>query len=348
MPEARISNLGPTPGDRGEAPGVARPGIAGRLFEGGRLYVWLAGVLALVPLFNSDPYFIHILILCLMHAALASSWNLLCGYTGLFSFGHQAFFGLGAYASALLAMKVGLAPWLGLFVGGAVAAAAGFLIALPCLRLRAPPYIAIATLGFAEICRFTAMNLVGLTRGELGLWGIPELPALRLVGAAQLTFTARRVPYFYVIFVLYLGMMAWFYWLLRSPFGLALKSIRDSQDAAESLGVDIIRTKLLAFVSSSFLAGVVGSFYAHYVLILTPSSVLSVAVMIEIVAMTLVGGLGTFAGPTMGAFALTLMLEYLRALGDYRLLIYGALLVVIILFMPEGVVRRILPRRVTL
>lgn len=333
----------------GSAAAVAgRRAWLARLVEGGRLYAWLVGLVALVPLANPDPYFVHILVLSLMHAALASSWNLLCGYAGLFSFGHQAFFGLGAYASALLAMKAGLTPWLGLFAGGAAAALAGLLIALPCLRLRAPPYIAIATLGFGEICRFTGMNLVGLTRGELGLWGIPAFPTVALPGLPRIAFAANRLPYFYVMLALFVGMMAGIRWVLRSPFGLALKSIRESQDAAESLGVDVVRTKVLIFTGTSFLAGVVGSFYAHYVLILTPSSVLSVAVMVEVVAMTLVGGLGTFLGPAAGAFGITLVLEYLRALGEYRLLIYGVLLVLIILFMPEGVVRRVLPRRMLL
>lgn len=319
-----------------------------RALDGGGVYLVLAGLLALVPLVNSDAYFVHILTLSLMHSALASSWNLICGYTGLFSFGHQAFFGLGAYVSSLMAMKAGLSPWLGLVVGGGVAAAAGFVIALPCLRLRAPPYIAIATLGFAEICRFTAMNLVGLTRGELGLWGIPEMTPVPVPGVGQVSFTGQRVPYFYLMLAIYVAMMALLYWLVRSPLGLALKSVRDSEDAAESLGVDIVRTKILIFVLSSFLAGVVGAFYAHYVLILTPSSVLSVGVMIEIVAMTLIGGLGTFLGPTVGAFGITLLLEYMRVLGDYRLLIYGALLIAIILFIPEGIAKRLLPRRVAL
>jgi len=323
----------------------ARLALPARLVEGGRAYFWVAAAIAVVPAISADPYFIHILILSMMHAALVSSWNLLTGYAGLFSFGHQAFFGLGAYVSALMAMRLGLSPWLTLFAGGVVAAGAGLLIALPCLRLRAPPYIAIATLGFAEICRFVATNLVGLTRGELGLWGIPEMTALTVPGVGTLSFTGQRVPYFYLMLGLWVAIMALLYRLIRSPFGLALKSVRDSQDAAESLGVDITRTKVAAFVISAFLAGLVGSFYAHYVLILTPSAVLSVGVMVEIVAMTLVGGLGTFLGPTLGAFTLTLMLEYLRALGEYRLLIYGALLIVIILFMPEGAVQRLLPRR---
>lgn len=336
----------PPPTGATEARAVAtRAALPARLVRGPRAYLWLIAVVALVPAVAPDPYVIHIVTLALMHAALTSSWNLLTGYAGLFSFGHQAFFGLGAYVSALMAMRLGLSPWLTLPLGGVLAAAGGFLIALPCLRLRAPPYIAIATLGFAEICRFTTTNLVDLTRGELGLWGIPEMTAIPVPGLGKISFIGERVPYFYLMLALYVATMALLYRLVRSPFGLALKSVRDSQDAAESLGVDITRAKVAAFVISSFLAGVVGAFYAHYVLILTPSAVLSVGVMVEIVAMTLVGGLGTFLGPTIGAFTLTLVLEYLRVLGEYRLLIYGVLLIVIILFMPEGVARRVLPRR---
>ncbi|MBI4519987.1 MAG: branched-chain amino acid ABC transporter permease [Gemmatimonadetes bacterium] len=311
------------------------------------VYLGVAILVALVPLVGPDPYTVHVLTLCLLYAALSSSWNLVSGYAGLFSFGHQAFFGLGAYVSALLAMKAGVAPWLGLVIGGGAAGAAGLLIALPCLGLRAPPYVAIATLGFAEICRFITMNLVGLTRGELGLGGIPEMPAVHLPLFGTLSFGARGLPYFYLILVIYVGVMAVLYRLVRSPLGLALKAVRDSQDAAESLGVNVKRTKLIVFGLSSVIAGVTGAFYAHYVLILTPSSVFSVPIMVEIVAMTLIGGLGTFVGPSVGAFAVTLLLEYLRVLGDYRLLIYGTLLIVLILLMPAGVVRRILGQRVS-
>lgn len=309
------------------------------------VYLGVAILVALVPLVGPDPYTVHVLTLCLLYAALSSSWNLVSGYAGLFSFGHQAFFGLGAYVSALLAMKAGISPWLGLLLGGACAAIAGLAIALPCLRLRAPPYVAIATLGFAEICRFTAMNLVWLTRGELGLGGIPEMPAIAVPGIVSLSFSARRLPYFYLMLLIYLIVMTGMYLLVRSPFGLALKAVSDSQDAAESLGVDVSRVKIIAFAASAIIAGIIGAFYAHYVLILTPSSVFSVAVMVEILAMTLIGGQGTFVGPTVGAFVVTLLLESLRVLGEYRLLIYGALLIVLILFMPEGLVRRVLGRR---
>lgn len=298
-------------------------------------------VLALLPLWLRDPYLTHVLVLSMMHAVLASSWNLLVGYGGIFSFGHQAFFGLGCYVSALLAMQAGVNPWLGLLVAGVSAAALGAFIALPTLRLRAAPYIAIATMGFAEITRIVAQNLVDLTRGELGLWGIPPLPDIGPLSFAG----GNRTAYYYVILVLFTATLGALWYLVRSSFGLALVAVRESQDAAESLGVDLTRYKVAAFVISSFFAGVVGAFYAHYILILTPSSVLSVGVMVEIVAMTMVGGLGTLLGPVAGAFALTLALEQMRILGDWRLLIYGATLVGLIMFMPEGVVRRLLPGR---
>jgi branched-chain amino acid transport system permease protein len=298
-------------------------------------------VLALLPLWLRDPYLTHVLVLSMMHAVLASSWNLLVGYGGIFSFGHQAFFGLGCYVSALLAMQAGVNPWLGLLVAGVSAAALGAFIALPTLRLRAAPYIAIATMGFAEITRIVAQNLVDLTRGELGLWGIPPLPDVGPLSFAG----GNRTAYYYVILVLFTATLGALWYLVRSSFGLALVAVRESQDAAESLGVDLTRYKVAAFVISSFFAGVVGAFYAHYILILTPSSVLSVGVMVEIVAMTMVGGLGTLLGPVAGAFALTLALEQMRILGDWRLLIYGATLVGLIMFMPEGVVRRLLPGR---
>ncbi|MGE5254544.1 MAG: branched-chain amino acid ABC transporter permease, partial [Planctomycetaceae bacterium] len=268
------------------------------------------------------------------------------GYTGIFTFGHQAFFGLGAYVSSLLAMKAGLSPWLGLLAGGIAAALVGFLIGLPCLRLRAAPYIAITTLAFSEIARIVCMNLVGLTRGELGLWGIPEFPEVPLPGGLAITFAGGdRTGYYYVILMIFLVTIGLIAWMLRSPVGLAFRAVRDEQDAALSLGIDTTRFKLLAFISSSFFAGVAGAFYAHYILILTPTSVMSVGVMTEIIAVTLVGGLGTFWGPVIGAFSLTALLEYLREFGEYRFMIYGAMLVATILFMPKGVSSKLFPEK---
>jgi len=294
-------------------------------------------ILTIVPIFVRDPYIINVLIISLIFAVLAASWNIICGYTGIFTFGHQAFFGIGGYVSALLAMKAGISPWLGLIIGGMIAAFLGFLIGLPCLRLRAAPYVAIMTLAFSEITRITCMNLVGLTRGELGLWGIPNFPDIHVPFIGVISFAGGvRLPYYYLILVIFTLAMLSFYFLLKSHIGLALRSVRDSQDAAESLGINITYYKLLSFITSAFFAGMVGSFYAHYILILTPTSIFPVGLMIEILAITLIGGLGTFLGPLLGALLLTVGLEYLRFLGDYRLMTYGVLLVLVIIFMPQG------------
>jgi branched-chain amino acid transport system permease protein len=312
----------------------------------GKVLTAAGAVLLVLPLFIEDPYIMNIVILSLLFGVLACSWNLICGYTGIFTFGHQAFFGLGAYVSALLSMKMNLSPWLGLPVGGIAAALVGLLIGLPCLRLRAAPYIAITTLAFAEIARIVCMNLVGLTRGEMGLWGIPAFPDLTLPGGLEISFSGGdRTGYYYIILIVFVISAALIGWLMRSYVGLAFRAIREEQDAAVSLGIDRTKYKLLAFIISSFLAGVAGSFYAHYILILTPSSVFSVGVMSEIIAVVLVGGLGTFWGPIIGAFSLTVLLEYLRAFGEYRFMIYGAMLVATIMFMPKGVASKLFPEK---
>jgi branched-chain amino acid transport system permease protein len=303
-------------------------------------------LLLVFPVFVEDPYIMNIVILSLLFAVLACSWNLICGYTGIFTFGHQAFFGIGAYVSALLAMKAGLSPWLGLLAGGIAAGLIGLLIGLPCLRLRAAPYIAITTLAFSEIARIVCMNLVGLTRGELGLWGIPEFPEIPLPGGWVINFAGgERTGYYYVLLIIFFFTLGVIGWMMRSYIGLAFRAVRDEQDAALSLGVDTTRFKLLAFIASSFFAGVAGAFYAHYILILTPTSVMSVGVMTEIIAVTLVGGLGTFWGPVIGAFSLTALLEYLREFGEYRFMIYGAMLVATIMFMPKGVWSKLFPEK---
>lgn len=304
-----------------EGPPTSRATALGSVWRS----TWWVLALAVVPLVYPDSYLLHLMIIAMDLAVLASSWNLLLGYTGIFSFGHQAFFGLGAYVSALLTMHGGVSPWLGMPVAGMVSAIISPVIALPCLRLRGAPYISIATLSFAEICRITAMNLVGITRGELGLWGIPAL----IQGGS-------RVPFYYIMLAI-LTLTQWtVVAIVQSNLGLAFRSVRDSEAAAEALGVDISQTQTLAFVISSFIAGVAGAFHAHYLQILTPSSVLSVELMVRIVMVTLLGGLGTYIGPVLGAFGLTLGLEHIRFLGDYRFLVYGGSIVLLILFVPEG------------
>lgn len=300
------------------------------------------GVIAamlILPLISQDTYLLHVMILAMIFGIFASAWNFVTGFAGLKTFGHHAFFALGAYTSALIGIHLGLSAWLTIWIGGLIAAIAGLFIGLPILRIRSMPHVAIVTLGFAEIVRITLSNLTEITRGELGLWGIPAFDSFNLPGLGQVVFSpAHKVPYYYLAFALLLLSVAAITLLMRSKTGLSLIAMRDGEDAAESLGINLTRQKLKVFVVSSFLVGVAGAFYAHYISILTPAAVGGVDLMILIIAMVLVGGLGTLSGPLVGALVLTILVEFLRDLDTFRMLVYGAIIIFSVMFLPKGLV----------
>jgi len=281
-------------------------------------------IFALLPLVARDPYLLHLLILSFVFSVLTSSWNLLFGFMGVYSFGHQAFFGIGAYITGILVVKSISSSWAGILLGGIGAALISLVISWPTFRLRGP-YVAIVTLAFAEVLRITCANWVNLTRGQLGL----SVPAL-------FSGTSRIAPY-YVILVIFAATWIILSTLMESFLGLGIIAIRESQEAAESLGVDVVKFKRLAFILTSFLAGIAGAFYAHYIGILTPD-VMGTGVIFGILVMGLFGGIGTLNGPILGAFVLTFLAEYLREFGNYRFLIYSLIIVFIVLFLPGGLV----------
>lgn len=299
--------------------------------------------LVLFPLFGKSPYSYHIFIIAMFFAMLASSWNILNGFAGIKSLGHHALFGLGAYVSAILSMKANIDPWIAVFIGGLVATVVGTFLALPVLRLRAVAYIAILTLAFAEIMKLTANNLIDLTRGQLGLSGIPSMTAINLPWLEINFNLANRLNSYYLTLLL-LVIVVWVtYRISKSSFGLGLKAMSQSQDAAESLGVNVVKYKLIVFAVTSFIAGVIGGFYAHYLRVLTPDSVMNIQVMIELLAITFIGGVGTILGPVLGAFVIILGLEYTRFFGEFRMMAYGLFLIIIIMWMPGGIIRRLFP-----
>ncbi|PVA10961.1 hypothetical protein DC366_04020 [Pelagivirga sediminicola] len=296
-------------------------------------------VMLLLPMVTQDTYLLHVLILAMVFGIFASAWNFVTGFAGLKTFGHHAFFALGAYGSALIGINLGLSAWLTIWLGGLIAALAGLFIGLPILRIRSMPHVAIVTLGFAEIVRITLSNLTDITRGELGLWGIPVFDGFTVPGLGEVVFSpADKVPYYYLAFALLLLSVGVITALMRSKTGLSLIAMRDGEDAAESLGINLTRQKLQVFVVSSFLVGVAGAFYAHYITILTPAAVAGVDLMILIIAMVLVGGLGTLSGPLVGALVLTILVEFLRDLDTFRMLVYGAIIILSVMFLPKGLV----------
>ncbi len=299
----------------------------------------LIGITALIvlPIFVKDAYFLHILILAMLFAIFASSWNLVTGFGGLKTFGHHAFFGIGAYVSALLAINFGLSPWLTMWIGGLSAAFIGVLLALSILRIRSVPHVAIVTLAFAEIIRMVSSNLKEITRGEMALWGIPTFDTISLPLISPITFgVGEKVSFYYLILILFVVSILIFYRLIQSKIGLAIVAIRESQESAASLGVNVNYYKLVIFSISAFVVGVCGAFYAHYILVITPSVVMGSDLMISIIAIVLIGGLGTISGPIIGAFVLILGAEGIRFLGEYRMLFYGSMIMLIVMFLPRG------------
>ncbi len=295
--------------------------------------------LFLLPVFIQDRYFMHVLIMAGIFTIMALSWNLLAGYTGQLNLGHAAFFGIGAYTSALLAMHWGISPWIGLFAGGLVASFFGFLLGFPSLRLSGP-YLAITTIGFAEILRLVAVNWVELTRGSLGLSSIPLLTPIR-IGDWSMKFYYEK-DYYYVVLLGVLLTLFCIRRLIRSEFGITLQALRDDETGAQSIGINTSSYKIVVFTISAFFAGFAGALFAHYTRLVSPE-MLALHTTFDTLTMVMVGGLGTIAGPIFGAVALTFMSEGLRYFQDMlqmdiRLVIYGILLILTILYMREGLV----------
>ena len=305
-----------------------------------RRLLWIAGSLLVLSVLNVvlpqllNPYMFQILILCGINVVLAVSLNLINGFTGQFSIGHAGFMAIGAYGSAMFSLHVGqrwvsaataagvpdlvaqgAALLIALILGGLLAAIAGYLVGLPSLRLRGD-YLAIVTLGFGEIIRVVILNVnaVGAARG---LPGIPHWANFFWVGLSVLAVILLSVH------------------LAHSSYGRALFAIRDDEVAAEALGVDTTRYKVLAFVIGAFFAGVAGGLFAHYLSYLNPNS-FTFLKSIEVIAMVVLGGMGSVSGAVLAAILLTVLPEVLRPVKDYRMVIYSLMLIILMITRPQG------------
>jgi branched-chain amino acid transport system permease protein len=282
-----------------------------------------AGLLSLLPL-GLGVYHLHVMIVSLFYVMMASSWNLLAGYTGQVSFAHAAFAGIGAYTSGILAVKFGVNPWLGVMAGAALAALFGLAVGVLCLRMGGI-YLSLTTLGFSEILRIIITNEYEITRGTMGL----QVPGL----VAEYSKTA----YFYIMLGGAVVTLIVLYKLIYSNLGLNFRAVQNDERAAASLGVDVVRMRVLAFTVSSGLAGMAGALFGHYLLLITPE-IPSLSQQFLILSMTVIGGMGSFLGPIVGAFSLEIFAEYIRAYGEYHVLVFGLVALVVARFAPKGVV----------
>lgn len=294
-----------------------------------RWTLFAAVVLALAAVLDNEYYF-TLLNFIGIHTLLVVGLNLLLGYAGQISLGHAAFFGLGAYASGILTATYGVNPWLALLAGLLISGLAALLIGIPALKLRGY-YLAMATLGFGIIVYIVLNEAQPITGGPSGLSGIPSLSL-----AGFPLNTSRRL---YLLIWAVLGLiMALSANLVKSRSGRALRALHDSEAAAESLGVDTARLKLKIFIWSALYASLAGSLYAHSLNFIAPSS-FGFMFSIKLVTMVVLGGMASIWGSLLGAGVLTVLPEALTAFHDFEVIIFGAILMVVMIFLPRGLVR---------
>lgn len=335
-----------------------------------QLSAGIVGIVALFafPQFVTSPYLLHMMILFFLSTLMGQSWNIIGGYTGQYSVGHAAYFGTGAYTTMILLTTKGIAPWYGMWVGIAASIVLALIIGTICFRLRGP-YFVLASIAVAEIVRVTALNLTNITKGAEGIL-VTDIPAFKL-GETIITDFSTKVPYYYIALVLALTIILVTWLVQNSKLGYFFQAIREDQDAAHSLGINLTIWKNSALVISAAFTSLAGSFYAIFVKFIDPSTVLPLDLSVQIVLISIIGGIGTIWGPVIGAMLLVPLSEALRSnviaqglinsglvseesgigiflkehLAQAHVLIYGILVVVVILFMPEGILGYI--RKVT-
>lgn len=287
---------------------------------------WIIALACLIA-FSTFPfalgdYWLHTAILGLFYVMMASSWNLLAGYTGQVSFAHAAFAAVGAYTSGLCSITFHLSPLLTALLGAGVAAFLGLLVGTLCIRMGGI-YLSLTTLAFSEILRIVLDNEYEVTRGTMGLQAPFFFP------------TYSKTMAFYLMLLVTVGMLLLIYRIIHSDLGTSFRAVQNDETAAASLGVNIVRVRIIAFVISSALAGLAGALYGHYHQLITPE-ISSLNTMFLVLAMTVIGGLGTFVGPVVGALFLEVLSEYIRIYGEFHVLIFGLIALVISRFAPVG------------
>ena len=291
-----------------------------------------AVVLLLAPYFIESKFYLDVLTLIFFTAYIGQSWNILGGYAGQFSFGGVMFFGTGAYASTILLTTFGVPPIIGIFAAIFAGAGLGFIVGYMSFRsgLRGS-YFALITLAFAELLRVLA-NSVEFTGGGVGLF-LTYAPGLH-----NLQFDTPVGFYYFSLLLLAISILIAL-WLERSRFGAQLAAIRENQDAAEALGIDTLRCKIYAIMIMGGMGGAAGTFYAQKYLYLDPPIAYSISLSVEMLLVTIVGGMGTVFGPLIGAFVLHIVNEITRHFLDtpgLSLIVYGVILVLIISYLPNG------------
>lgn len=298
------------------------------------VFILFMCILAAAPLYLQQPFLCHLLIMIMMYATMSIGWNVIGGYAGQVSFGNAAFFGVGAYTTAVLLVNYSVNPWLGMLAGCILSVGLAIIVGYPCFRLRGH-YFAIATIAVGEIMVviFTNWDYVG---AAVGIY----VPIMK-ESFANFEFHSSKIPYYYIILAMLLFAIAVCYGVEKSRLGYYLRAIKDDPDGARSLGIDIQKYKMIAFSISAVLTSICGTFYGQYVLYIDPSSTMDLMMSIHLCIIALIGGIGKIFGPVVGAFVFIPLMEltrvYLGSEGQgIDMIIYSLLVILIAIWRPQG------------
>jgi len=289
------------------------------------ILILLFSIIGFIP----NIYYLHLVNLILIYSLFSLGLNILTGYTGITSFGHAGFFAFGAYVTAILSTRYIMPPILSVFFASFLTGIAGFIIGLPVIRISGI-YLAMVTLGSAEFIRLLAINWESLTGGPLG---ISNIPAISILGF----YINNEQSFFFFLYPILIISTFVFIRIIDSRFGRSLEAIKDDERAAESIGIPCAKNKLISFFISGFYSGLAGALYAHFDRFISPDT-FTFSLSILVLCMVIIGGMGTVPGSILGAIIIVTLLEYLQPLGDYRLLVYGLLLAIMISYYPQGLI----------
>ncbi len=303
------------------------------------LIAGLVVLLCLLPTVVTKPYYLHVIIMCILWAYLASCWNLIGGFAGQLSLGHGIYTAAGAYVTMILFNTYGLSPWLGMFVGGGVAVLLSFIVGYPTFKLRGA-YYALATVAIGE-----AIVVLINNTGEVGKYVIGGAEGLivKMVGnsAAAIQFNSK-IPYYYIVLFMLFMIIFISNWVKESKLGYYLVALREDEEAAAAMGINVRRNKLIAGAISAFFTALGGVFYAVLIRYLEPNAIAGASMSNQMVFLTIVGGAGTVLGPVIGGILLSLVSEIIRfylggQLMGLHLFIYGLIVMLMIIFQPKGI-----------
>lgn len=288
-------------------------------------------VLVILPFFVPSAYIRHLIIVAVVYAIVASNWNFSLGYGGIFNFGHLAFFGLGAYGSAILAKTVGITPWLTIVIAGVIAMIAAVIVSVPVLRLKGI-YVVLVTFAFSQLCLQLIMSQQSITGGSQGF---PLVPQLTIGGYSFAS--DDKFGYYYVALFLLVISTLYLHRIVGSSFGVSVVALKDNEDYAISRGISLARQRLLTLVASALFTGMAGGFFSTYTRVASPE-IFGFGPISLALSMMLLGGTGSIYGPIVGAFLITIVSEAMVDLGPVRFLIISGMIVIVLVFYPGGAI----------